>query len=659
VSGHAQWYRAALSVMRRVREGRFVAGAALLMTSTVVLAQSTEISGPVTEPALELEGGPVGSVDPDLDLNLDLHLDSPGPSDSKEPALRSALEEFLREGLGRVDWLMRAGAYGLAERVLLRQRPSIERTEEWIEWERRLWTLYTERGNWERLVSRIEELPQDLPKDFQLEAREISAEALMQQREFSRARSVLRKLLLSSDIPPTRMAQWRRKIFTSYLWDDDLADADSAMLQYQNDYFPDDHSWNLLRARVLIRSGDPSRAISQIASVTTPEGVLVGLFGRLRNGSMTPNEVIDKALSIDTKAFDNFLKRERYALIAEAARRSGGLPDRVKALEQALAIEHDSLRRPLVEVDNEDLVGAYMGLAEVIANSQNLLVGDYEGWLKYAEAALGDSPIASRAVFAYVGRKAPMPDSANGSFARLASSLRDSGLKPVIFQLFGDGKPLGGFDALRGGVGYLLSEEALEEGDIERAAALSAAILQPPAGVSHFDWRLRQARMLIYAGRVDSGIEILDSLTGALNSLRDDEADRLLQVIFDLQALDRHADALPYLERILELSANAKQQREVLFWIAESLEGTGAHEQAALYFLRSSTMSGDNSMWSQSAQYRAAGALQDAGLLDDARALYRQLLAITSDPARREQLTRKLQDLWLLENKGGLEAADS
>jgi tetratricopeptide (TPR) repeat protein len=210
---------------------------------------------------------------------------------------------------------------------------------------------------------------------------------------------------------------------------------------------------------------------------------------------------------------------------------------------------------------------------------------------------------------------------------------------------------LGGYEMLRGPVGYLLSEEALERGDIRRAAALSASINQPPVGVSYFDWRLRQSRMSVYAGNIDEGVEILKSLTGALNTLSEDETDRLLQVIFDLQALDRHADALPLLERVLELTGPSARQREVLFWIAESLEGSGASEQAALYFLRSATMAGANNMWEQSAQYRAAGALQDAGLIEDARAIYGQLLAVTKDPGRREQLTRKLQDLWLLENK--------
>ncbi|KAA3629141.1 MAG: hypothetical protein DWQ08_06755 [Proteobacteria bacterium] len=540
---------------------------------------------------------------------------------------------------------------GLAERVLLDQRPGLDELDAWMAWERRLWRVHQDRRHWERLVKRVEELPDALPTVFLLEARGIGIEALMQQRNYDEARSRLRKLLLAEGATPVLRSDWRRKIFTTYLWRDDLDDADAAMLQYQNDFYPDDHTWNILRARVLIRSGEPGAAISQVASVTTPEGVLVGLYGRLLNRSMTPNEVIDKAGTVEERSLDDSLRRERFVLIAEAAKRSGSLAVRVQALERALEIQSDAVNRPLIEVGIGDLVDAYMSLAERIANTANLLVGDFDGWLSYAKEKLADSPTGRRAIYAYIGKSAGLAELANDSFSRLADSLRQGGLKPVIFKLFGEDGALGGYDMLRGPIGYLLSEEALQEGDIRLAAALSAGIVQPPSGVSHFDWRLRQARMAVYAGNIQDGLETLESLIGALTTLRDDETDRLLQVVFDLQALERHAEVLPLLERILELTSEPDRQREILFWLAESVEGSGSPEQAALYFLRSSTMAGGNVMWEQSAQYRAAGALQDAGLIDDARALYRRLLASTRDPARRDQLTRKLQDLWLLENK--------
>ena len=586
-------------------------------------------------------------------LDLNLGLDSGGPSAARNEQRGGTRADLLSDGLERAGWLQRAGALGLAERVLIDGRPALERTDEWIEWERRLWAIYRQQLDWAALAARIDDLPADLPDDFLLEARSIGVEALMQQRRFDEARSILRKLLLSDDPAPVRLADWRRKVFTTYVWDDDLVDANIAMRRYQLEYYPDDHNWNLARARVMIRSGDAAGAVSQVASVTTPEGELVGLFGRLASGSMTASEVIRAAVDIDTRSLDDALKRERFALIAEAARRGGLLPDRVRALEQALGIEPATMHRPLIEVASRDLVDSYLALAQALGNAGNLLVGDFDAWLKHAENRMADSPVGQRALFAYVGLRVGLPELANQAFSRLAASLRDNGLKPVIFELFGEDKPLGGFEMLRGPVGYLLSDEALEAGDIRRAAALSASINQPPAGVSYFDWRLRQARMSIYAGRIDEGVATLDSLTGALDRLAGDETDRLLQVIFDLQALDRHAQALPLLDRVLELVRDTDRQREVLFWLAESLEGTGAFDQAALHFLRSATMAGSDAMWSQSARYRAAGALEEAGLIDDARAIYRQLLAETGDAARRDQLTRRLQDLWLLENKAG------
>ena len=625
--------------------------AALLATTAPAAAQQSNLVPVETPEALpERETGLPPIPEPHLDLNL--RLDPAAVARQADPrSRRPAREEFLRDGLKRVEWLQRAGALGLAERVLIEQRPPLDETDQWIEWERRLWRIYQEQRQWPRLAERVTLLPDSLPATFLLEARGIGVEALMQQREYPEARSRLRKLLLADGATAALRADWRRKVFTTYLWADDLVDADVAMLQYQNEYYPDDHAWNLLRARVLVRSGDPAAAVSQIASVTTPEGSLVGLYGRLYNGSLTPNEVIDRALKIDTRSLDDALIRERHVLVAEAARRSGTWPDRVRALELALSVSPTTVHRPLEDVDNRDLVEAYMTLAERLANAGNLLVGDFEGWLRYVEDNLAESAVGARAMYAYIGRSAGLPELANDAFSRLAASLRQSKLESVIFELFGENRPLGGYEMLRGPVGYLLSEEALEAGDIRRAAALSASIVQPPSGVSYFDWRLRQARMSVYAGNIDEGVETLRSLTGALDALSEEETDRLLQVIFDLQALDRHDEALPLLERVLVLNQASNRQREILFWIAESLEGSGTPEQAALYFLRSSTMAGGNAMWEQSAQYRAAGALQEAGLIDDARAIYRQLLSATRDPGRREQLTRKLQDLWLLENR--------
>ncbi|GJL83080.1 MAG: hypothetical protein DHS20C01_27140 [marine bacterium B5-7] len=610
----------------------------LVLLGTLSATATAELT-PTLDLELELESSP--GVNQPVETGATPQNVTPGMSDS----------DLLREGLKRVEWLQKAGAMSLAEQVLINDRPSIEDQQAWIDWERRLWENYKARNQWQKLVARIESLPPELDDQFLFEANTLGVDALLNQREFIRARSWLRRLLLSPNATPVLIAEWRRQILTSYLWGNNLKDANAAMLEYESDYFPDDHRWNILRARTLIQLGMPDRAASQVASVTNKEGTLVGLFARFRAGSMTPNEVISKAESIDEASLDDSLKRERYGLIAQAAQSGGMLPQSVLASEKALTVTIDSVAQPLVTITAGDLVERYRALASRIANDANLLVGDFAGWMEYTEQKLKTVPAGMRAMYSYVGQAASTTELANKSFSKLVESLHQSGLTPVIFELFGEGKPLGGFEMLRGPIGLLLSEEALQAGNVKRAAALSAPITQPPAGTSYFDWRLRQARLAIYAGQIQDGVDMLQSLMDALDHLTEDETDRILQVIFDLQALGRHTQAVPLLERTLMLSSDAARQREILFWLAESIEGSGDPGRAALFFLRSSSLARGNAMWEQSARYRAANALKEAGLIEDARALYRSLLASTQDPGQRELLTRKLQDLWLLENK--------
>ena len=592
------------------------------------------------------------------------------PNFEPRPALAPAdspADGFLKEGLERVDWLEKAGAMGLAASVLVKERPPIEDAAAWMQWERRLWRNLAKRRLWDRVIERhasleeiVEREPLLFPAEFVLESRVAVVDAQIQLGAFADARANIRKLLLARSIDSRLRSELRRKIFLTYLESDDVADADLAMDRYEREYFPDDTAWNVMRARVLIRSGHPAQAVNQLASAASAEASLVKLHGRLLDGSLTSNAVADAALALDEKRLRAEQRVERWSLIAEAAKRSGTWLLRVEALERALATAPRTGgragRRPLFEATVSDLLEAYHVVAERIGNDAHLLIGDVRSWLDHADALHEDSPPGARSIHVYLGRLLGARAVGTGVWARLADSLRGDGLKPLIFRLFGESAPLGDYDQLRGPVGLALSEEALEAGDVRVAAALSAGITQPPPGVSHLEWRLRQARMSIYAGNYEHGIGVLDDLLSALPHVTEQETDRILQVIFDLQALGRHRAAAELLEAVLELSPARRQQREILFWMAESLEAGGRPERAALLFLRSSTMRDADGIWAHTARYRAAGALHKAGLVEDARGLYESLLATTRDPGRRQLLARKLRDLRLHEFRGGSDA---
>jgi tetratricopeptide (TPR) repeat protein len=122
-----------------------------------------------------------------------------------------------------------------------------------------------------------------------------------------------------------------------------------------------------------------------------------------------------------------------------------------------------------------------------------------------------------------------------------------------------------------------------------------------------------------------------------------------LQVLFDLQTVSLHEEAIHHFNRLLRLPIEPKQHREILFWIADSFKALKKYDQAALLYLQSAMLPGPLAMdlWAQTARYNAAESLQKSGLVDDARRIYNELLRVTTDPARRSFLNHNIQQLWL------------
>jgi hypothetical protein len=126
--------------------------------------------------------------------------------------------------------------------------------------------------------------------------------------------------------------------------------------------------------------------------------------------------------------------------------------------------------------------------------------------------------------------------------------------------------------------------------------------------------------------------------------------DRLLQVVFDLQTVKQHDKALTLFSGLQDKPLSAQQRRELLFWMADSLEGLEHYDEAAYLYLKSATLVDPTAMdpWAQTARYRAAKSLVEAGLVDDARQIYGLLLRAAKDASRKAVLQNELQRLHLL-----------
>jgi tetratricopeptide (TPR) repeat protein len=186
-----------------------------------------------------------------------------------------------------------------------------------------------------------------------------------------------------------------------------------------------------------------------------------------------------------------------------------------------------------------------------------------------------------------------------------------------------------------------------------------AGLAEPPAGGDRFAWDLRRARVAIFTGEVASGVKVLQQLLAEQELAWDKQkVDRLLQVVFDLQTLRYQQQALALFTALLDKPLGQQQRRELLFWMADSLQELEQYERAAYLYLKSATLTDATAMdpWAQTARYRAAKVLVEAGLLEDARQIYSGLLRATRDTSRKAVLQNEIQRLHLVSSakqKGG------
>jgi tetratricopeptide (TPR) repeat protein len=206
---------------------------------------------------------------------------------------------------------------------------------------------------------------------------------------------------------------------------------------------------------------------------------------------------------------------------------------------------------------------------------------------------------------------------------------------------------------------HALVDDALAQADIRLASRLMGDLQHAPKGKSSFQWGLRRARILIMGGDQGRGISALHALLDETPEFSGNALDRLVQVLFDLQSVARHGEAIALFERLLvsmpEVNAStaragdAKRRREIYYWIADSYKAMEHYQEAARMYLKSAMHLDASAMdpWAQTARYQAADVLARAGFREDAASLYRSLLKVTTDAGRRTVLQNRIQQLWL------------
>ncbi len=570
-------------------------------------------------------------------ISSTLVLGSAASGDSSDPQL------------ARVEFLIQNGAPDLALRFLSNLQPDPLYSQKWMDWERLRFTIYREKQDWDAVKKRLEVLPSELPAHLMDTLLTQGIEVLIASGRGYSVRPFLRELLWLGSYDSKQVAHWRRLTIRSYLSEGLLEDAQSAMASYQSEFLPNDAGWSLLYAQVLLQAGHPAEAAEYLATVQNEEGLFLRLLSRLRSKADSPSQVIERARAMLAKLPpESPLRTGLRALLAEAALYSDDLTLRVDALELFYQAPMPAHLKGLFEYDVDKLWQAYIRLGENTGNATNLLIGDDEPWLRLATSLTSAEPIKARSIYALLAERTSNLVDQEAHHLRFYLSLKQFHREDTAITLYTDKGRFSNVQLVPKAVRLQLVNLALARRDVTLAASMAVDLSDVGEGIDHLDWSLKRARLAIYTGKFKDGVQILQDLLNGNAMLNKDSVDRILQVIFDLQAVDYQQAPYSLLNELYQRTNERGQQREILFWMGDALRADEKFDSAAEHYLRSSLFDSDGrDMWGQTARYRAAETLADAGFVEDARRIYHSLLEDTGDPKRKAILERSMQQLFL------------
>ena len=549
----------------------------------------------------------------------------------------AAPDDFTKQTLDPIDALVASQAWRLALRAIeTAQQDAV--TAQWQDLERRRLLVYRSLADVAGLSERVANLPAETPVEFRRYAIEQLLETSLAARDLPRARTALEQLSMISDGAETK--PWRLSVVRAYADANQVADALAVLTP-----IIDDKDTRALHAELLVRGGREREAFELVIGLKSPDIALWRLIAAKRLGLYAADDVV-RELALLTREFKKRPSLQRIAWLAraDAAGEVGQLARRVNSLEQTFRLDPLPASGLFVATP-DDLWSSYFALARHVARTDKLSLG--EGAIMRADRYRKSDPYAARALYAWNAFEANDADVRARAHARLVTSLSELKFDTVIRALYTQSTRVV-FADLPDSVRRALLTEALTRRDLPTAARYARDLDAPPPGTTERDWNLRRARLLLYGGDAKAAIELLDRLVTD-EDFTEEFARRYLQVVFDLQAIDKHAEALRLLDSVFTRVDNARMHRELLYWKAQSATALKRYSDGAAWYLRSARFDGNDGSdrWGHSARFRAAEALAKGGMTKDAEAVYQSLLKETPDPEQRVLIEQNIERLWL------------
>lgn len=539
----------------------------------------------------------------------------------------------------------------------------------WYSFEHKRISLLTELSQWQEIINRVDGLVSEAIDGKQINqqikewfvTQKIIAKLRVNQP--AEALSLVRHLIWNNAEITKRdnvssnqlMPLWRRLVIRAYLLMELDEDARKALLRYQVDYQDDDQQWNMLRARVLMKTQRYSSVIDLLSGLDDAAAPPLRMLASMRQRPETipavlkqaRSEMADKEISIEE------LWAYQY-IVYQANLIKNNLPAACIELETLLSYgDVYSIMGEEYRVDGDDLWETYINLGNDIGNRHQLLKGDDKSWFELAWDFKRKSLVISRSIYAVIALHTKRVRERQLAHSNLINLLIGRKRYLELFnQLYLKSKRAGSLDNVAEDVRFKLLDVSLKKRQIELAGQLMKSLDAPPEGEDEFNWKMRKARILVLQGEYALGVDVLESSIKDLDEMSLKRIDHYMQVVFDLQSVKKHRQALLLFDLIKPKWLSDKHRREILFWKAESYSELGNFEKSAMLYLRSAretdpTMS-DN--WAKSARFKAAEALVSASLYNDAETVYKRLLAITANNARQAVIKQELQHIQLLRN---------
>jgi len=573
--------------------------------------------------------------------------------------------DTLSGNIQEIRSIAKSGAVSLALQSIDSQQEVLDIKNDlrtWLAWERERLNIYKSGQRWNILQKRVASYGH-LPDGFYFWAKQQQVDALLTLKQGQQARHILQGLIWSEKKIKTQkkwLPLWQQRVIKSYLVDNETSDALLAAQRYYQDYRSNNIEDRLLRARILLINKREEEVVELLRKDTKhPEGGMLYLLAQLRGKERPPRKVLQSALrQMRGKWASEKLKYMLWAVVAEAAQRSNDHPSSINALEFVLA-GHKNIELPagLFNFSADMLWDAYINYALALGNRAQFLIGNDQQWLNAAVKAQKKYPVKARALYAMVlfkGQNSKTRLRAAKGFLNLMHKRKRGAV--LMMKLFLESRYFKKIKSIPAPIRYDLVNIALSRSRIELASNLMATIKTVPMGVDSYQWQLRRARIFVLGGKVKNGNHALKKILEKNKTFTAKQLDQFLQVVFDLQTVKEHKFAYELFQAILPKVTDVKLHREIYYWMADSRKAQQDYISAARLYLRSAMFAGNNGLdpWGQTARYQVAEMLAKADFLQDAHALYQQLLDVTKEPARRAVLKHELQKLWLLKNKNNI-----